>query len=169
MEQRSQPQEPEAPAQKKESAVSKTMLAVIGVFLLIIIAIVSWGVLKPSKSKEEGEKPGMTSPLDRISTIELGRLEIKKAMDPLGASSMGVRMSVTLTVPAERAAELEAKIRKFEAIFKEITRRAFLDADPRDVRTENLAGVKAAIKAKINEQLGEDAVQEVIFGDFSPY
>ena len=170
MERKPQPQEPEVQPQKKEPVISKTMLVIIGVFLVINIAIiaVAFGPRIFGEKKKE-EAAVSVSPLDKISPIELGQLIIVKPIDPVQQTYMRCQVTVTLTVPAEKAPELEAKIKKFEAVFKEIARKAFLDADAKDVAAENLAGVKTTIKARVNALLGEDAVQEVVFGDFRPY
>lgn len=170
MEARPQAHEPEPQQQKKEPIVSRTTLIIVAVFLVVNIGIIGvFFVPKFFGPKKEGEAPVNVSPLDRISVIELGRLEITKPIDPLQQNFMRCSVTVTLIVPADRAAQLEAKIKKFEAKFKEISRRAFLDADPRDVSTENLAGVKNTIRTRINEMLGDDSVEEVVFGDFRPY
>jgi flagellar basal body-associated protein FliL len=170
MEQKPQPQEQEAQAQKKEPVISKTTLVIIAVFLLMNIGIiaVAFGPRIFGEKKQE-EEAVSTSPLDKITPVELGQLIIVKPIDPVQQSYMRCQVTVTLTILAEKAPEVEEKIRKFEAVFKEIARKAFLDADARDVASENLAGVKTTIKTRINALLGEDAVQEVVFGDFRPY
>jgi flagellar basal body-associated protein FliL len=165
-----QAQETQAQPVKKEAVVSKTTLMIVGVFLVLNMAMVGFFFYSKSAGQKEEEKVAVeVSPLDKIAPIELGRLDITKAIDPIQQNFMRCSLTVTLIVPAEKLEEVEPKVKKFEATFKEIARKAFLDADPRDVSTENLAGVKNAIKTRSNELLGEEAVLEVVFGDFRPY
>jgi len=167
MEQRPQESEPQ---EKKESFLSKPTMIIVGAFLLLNIAVVGFILVPKFFSSKGPDKTGApSSPLDKITLIELGRLEITKPIDPLQQNFMRCSVTVTLVVAADRAAEIEPRIRKFDALFKEQARKAFQDADPRDLSTENLAAVKNAIKTRMNETLGEEDVQEVVFGDFRPY
>ena len=162
--------EPEPQPKKKESFLAKPTLIIVGAFLVLNAAVIAWFFLpKAFSGKKEEAAETNVSPLDKISIVELGRLEITKPIDPLQQNFMRCTVTVTLTVSADRAMEIEPKIKKFEAIFKELARKAFLDADPRDLTNENLAGVKNTIKTRINEMLGGDAVKDVVFGDFRPY
>ena len=130
-------------------------------FLVLNIAGIAL-IVAPKFFGKSDEAPVAASPLDNVAIIDLGRLEITKPIDPMQQTFMRCSATITLTVPADRAAEIEPRIRKFESIFKEQARKAFLDADPRDIATENLAGVKNAIKTRINEMLGEEAVLDVV-------
>jgi len=168
MEQKPAPEPQEQP--KAPPLVSRTTLIIVSVFLALnigVVAVLFLPKLFGAKTEEAAEHSA--SPLDKVSVIELGKLDITKPIDPLQQNFMRCTVTVTLTVPAERAEEIEPKIKKFEALFKELARRAFLDADARDLSTENLAGVKNTIKTRINEMLGEEAVKDVVFGDFRPY
>jgi len=169
MEQRP-PAEPQPEKPPKEPLVSKSVLVIIGIFAVvnvIVVALVFWP--KFFASGEEQKPAGPLSPLANVTMVDLGRLQITKPLDPLQQNYMRIDVSIQLQIPSEGAAELEAKIKKFEGLFKEQARKAFRDADARDLASENLAGVKNAIKARINEGLGTDAVKEVVFGDFKPY
>ena len=168
MEQKPAPEPQEQP--KAPPLVSRTTLIIVGVFLVLNIAVVSVLFLPKLFGAKAEEKAALNaSPLDKVSVVELGKLDITKPIDPLQQNFMRCTVTVTLTVASDRAAEIEPKIKKFDAIFKELARRAFLDADARDLSTENLAGVKNTIKTRINEMLGEEAVKDVVFGDFRPY
>lgn len=165
-----QAQETQPEAVKKEPVVSKTTLMIVAGFLVLNMALI--GVFFWSKSAgQKGEETAVIekSPLDKIAPIELGRLDIIKPLDPVQQTFTRVSVTVTLIVPVGKAEEVGPKVKKFEALFKEIARKAFLDADPRDVATETSPGVKNAIKTRCNELLGEEAIEEVVFGDYRPY
>jgi len=161
--------EPEQQAKPKEPAAGRSTLIIVGIFLILNAAVVGWFFISKGMAQKEDEKAVEVSPLDKYAIIELGRLEITKPIDPLQQNFMRCSVTVTLHVAASKAEEVGPKIKKFEAYFKEQARKAFLDADARDLMTENVAGVKNTIKTRINEMLGEEAVLDVVFGDFRPY
>ncbi len=165
-----EPQQAQAPEKAKEPLFSKPALIVIGVFFALnalVAAFIIWPKLASGKDEKKAAEPA--SPLADLTMVELGKLEITKPIDPLQQNYMRVTVTIQLQIPASRAEEVEPRIKKFEGLFKEQARKAFRDADARDLASENLIGVKNAIKARINEALGEDVVKDVICADFTPH
>jgi hypothetical protein len=165
-----EPQQAQTPDKPKEPLVSKPVLIIVGSFLalnILFAAFVLWPKLAGGKDEKKAAEP--TSPLADLTMVELGRLEITKPIDPLQQNYMRVTVTIQLQIVASRAAEVEPRIKKFEGLFKEQARKAFRDADARDLASENLIGVKNAIKARVNEALGEDVVKDVICADFTPH
>jgi flagellar basal body-associated protein FliL len=137
-------------------------VAVIGVLLAIIVPRLSAG-------KAEKAPEAATNELDRIAVISLGRVEVSKANDPMQQSYTRVSVLIDLVVPADRSGDVGAEITRLASIFKESARQAFLDADSRDLATENVGGVKNAIKTRINEKLGQEVVKEVVFPEYKAF
>ncbi len=166
-----EPQETEEP-KAREPLFNKTTIIIVVAFLVLNLAFI--GVLFGAKffgsKTAEGEGAGIsTCPLDEICIVDLGRIEVTKPLDPMQQNFSRYLVSVALVVPIDRQQETETRVRQFDAIFKEEARNAFLEADQQDLAAQNLAGVKNAIRRRINEQLGEDVVQEVRFPDYKIY
>lgn len=159
---------PEQEEQPKEKMISKSSLMIVAAFLLlqvVVLTLVFWSRLFGGGTGQV-EVADSGNDLAQIALVSLGRFEITKPNDPLQQSFTRCRVTIDLQVQAERAAEVGATISKLEGKFREIARQAFLDADSRDLATENLANVKSAIKNRTNQMFGEEVIMDVIFGDF---
>lgn len=168
MEQREK-EAPKAPEKPREPFLSKTTLIVVGAVVaiqLVVLAIVLWPRLFPPKAEAPAEAEAQQ---EKDATVELGKIEVSKADDPLQQSFTRVIATVYLVVPAEKATEMREKITAVGPVLKESARQAFRDADSKDLATENVAGVKNAIKTRINQELGEDVVTRVVFPEYRAY
>lgn len=158
---------------KKEPFFTKSVLIIIAAFVVIDLVFVTFLFMsKNSGGKEKGEaaQAAGAKPMDEIALIDFGDpVEMVIPMDPMGRGIVHVKVSIELQVSALRSSEIEERIKKFEPMFKEQARKAFRDADPRDVANENVAGIKNTIRTGINTMLGEEAVKDVIFGEYKAY
>lgn len=161
----------ETEVQAKERIFSKSSLIIVGVFLVLQLGAMSVFVLPKIIGGSEGSEQdaAVVRELDTIALIPLGRFEISKPTDPMQQSYTHVSVQIDLQVPVERAQEIEAKVNKLTAMFRELARMAFLDADARDLASENVSGVKNAIKTRVNQRLGEEVIKDVVFGDYRAY
>lgn len=159
----------EQPA-KTEGFLTKSTIIIIAVFAAVNIAVVLLvfgGRLFGGEVEGEGEEVKI-SPLENMSLINLGRIEVSMPLGP-GQTFIHCSANISLMVSAERHSELSPRIKQFEAVFKELAREAFRNADPQDLSNENLEEVKNNIRTGINEGLGEEGIERVIFGDYKPY
>ncbi len=165
-------QEPQEQApEKREGLFSKTTMMIIGAFLVLNAAAVIFffsGSLFGGKGNSQTEKMG-PSPLENKCLIDLGRIEVTKALDPMQQMFQHCTVSIKIEIPKDRQIDIEPVVHQWDAKFKEIARRAFLDADDVDLCTENLAGVKSTMKRRFNELLGEELVTDIVFGDYRIY
>lgn len=166
-------QEEEEQQPAREPLLSKGTIIIVAVFVLLNLAIVFvlfGGEIFGGGGGGDGEGAAVAqSALDDIAIVDLGRIEVTKPLDPMQQNYARYSVSISLCIPAERQTELESKVRKFDAIFKEEARKAFLDTDAQELANQNLAGVRSSIKKRINDILGNEAVKEVHFPDFRPY
>ena len=168
MEEREQLEEPQP---KREPLFTKSTVIIIVVFAVVNISVVL-AVFGGRIFGASGEGTGegrKKSVLEDNVVIQLGRVEISKALDPQQQNYRYYSANISLVVPRERQQVVEPLIKQNDAIFKELARQAFRNADPQDLAIENLAGVKHVIQKGINDVLGEDAIKQVVFGDYRPY
>jgi flagellar basal body-associated protein FliL len=157
--------------QKREPLFGKSTMIIIAVFAAInvgVIFAVFGSTIFGSSEDEEGVEP-QKCVLEQTSMINLGRIEVSKPIDPMHKNLIQVSVNVSLLVPAERASFLEPLIKQNDAVFKELSREAFRNANPDDIATENVAGVKNTIQRRGNELLGEEGIAQVVFGDYRAY
>jgi flagellar basal body-associated protein FliL len=156
--------------QPKDKIFTKSSIIIVAVFLVLQLGAMTVFLVPKMFAGGKAEKDqAAISELDKIALIPLGRFEISKPNDPMRQSYTHVSVQIDLQVPTERAQEIEGKVNKLSAIFRECARQAFLDADTRDLAGENVTGVKNAIKTRVNQRLGEDVVRDVVFGDYRAY
>jgi len=163
--------QPKQEAKSTDSSFMKIGLIAGGVVGVAAIAVIL-AMVVPRLAASKAEKAPETSAageLDKIAVVSLGRVEVSKANDPMQQSYTRVSVLIDLVVPADRSGEVGAEITRLASIFKESARQAFLDADARDLATENVGGVKNAIKTRINEKLGQEVVQEVVFPEYKAF
>ena len=153
--------------QKREPLLNKVTIIIIGAFLLLNVTAVVF-VFGPRLfgGNEEGEV-GVVSPLENKALIDLGRIKMSKPLGSLQESFLHCEVHVKLEVAKDRQVDVEPKIKQFDARFKEVARRALIDAEERDLATENMAAVKNTIRVRFNELLAEDVIQDVVFGSYS--
>lgn len=161
----------EEQGKKRDGILSKSQLIIIGVFALLNIGILLavFGSRILGGGGEGDGAQAKPSPLENTALIDLGRIEVGVPLDPTNQAAIHCQATVSLQVPLSRQQDLAPMIMAHEAAFKELARRAFLNASPSDIATENLAGVKNAIQRGINDLLGEEAVSQVYFGDYRSY
>ncbi|MCD6404436.1 MAG: hypothetical protein J7M19_01260 [Planctomycetes bacterium] len=154
--------------EKREGLLSKPTMIIIGAFLALNAAAVIFffsGSLFGGKGDSQGEQVG-PSPLENKCLVNLGRIEVTKALDPMQQTFQHCNVSIKIEIPKDRQIDIEPTVHQWDAKFKEVARRAFLDADATDLSTENLAGVKSTMKRRFNELLGEELVTDIVFGDY---
>ena len=156
---------------KAEGFLTKSTIIIIAVFAAVNIAVVLlvFGGRLFGGEDEGDAKEANKSPLENMSLINLGRIEASMPLGPSHQDFMHCSANVSLMVSAERHSDLSQRIKQFEAVFKELAREAFRNAKPEDLSNENLEEVKNNIRTGINEGLGEEGVERVIFGDYKPY
>ncbi len=160
----------EAQESRREPLLTRSTAAIIAIFAIInvavILAIFGGSLFGSGGADVDGPRGSV---LQRTSLISLGRIEVSVPLDPVHQNFMRCSANISLQVPSNRQSEIEPMITRNDAIFKELAREAFRNASPEDIATENLAGVKNAIRRGINEVLGEEAVKQVYFRDYRPY
>ncbi len=160
----------EEQGQKREKLFSKSQIIIIAVFALLNIGILLavFGSRIFASGGGEGEE-AKRNRLEGLTLIQLGRIEVSMPIDPTHQNFIHCSANISLQVPSDRQQVLEPVVLQNEAVFKELARRAFRNARPEDIAIENVAGVKNTIQQGINDLLGEDAVQDVFFGDYRSY
>jgi len=161
----------EVQEERREPLLTRSTIGIILAFVVInitVILAIFGGQLFGGPAEGEGSTSG-GSVLEDTSLISLGRIEVSVPLNPLQQTFMRCSASISLQVDADRLQKIEPMITRNDAIFKELAREAFRNASPEDIATENLAGVKNAIKRGVNELLGEEAVKEIYFKDYRPY
>lgn len=153
--------------QKREPLLNRVTIIIIGAFLLLNVAAIVL-VFGPrfAGGGQEGES-GVVSALENKALIDLGRIKMSKPLGSLQESFVHCEVHVKLEVAKDRQVDIEPKIKQFDAKFKEVARRALIDAEERDLATENVAGVKNTIRVRFNELLAEDVIEDVVFGSYS--
>ncbi|MHC4711946.1 MAG: hypothetical protein ACYTAN_01570 [Planctomycetota bacterium] len=165
-----EPEVQEEQGQKRETLFSRSQIIIIAIFALLNVGILLavFGARIFAGGSGEGEE-ARRNQLEGLTLIPLGRIEVSMPIDSTHQNFIRCSANISLQVPSDRQQALEPVILQNEAVFKELARRAFRNAKPQDVAIENVAGVKNTIQQGINDLLGEDAIQEVFFGDYRSY
>ncbi len=160
-------EEPQAP---KEKILTKSTIVVIGIFVVLqaaFMVVVFWTRLFPGGDGKEGQPQAVAAAHGEF--VSLGRLDMNRPMDPLRQSNLHISAMIDLEVPTERAQELSSQIKRLEPLLRQMARQSFNDADPQDLINERTVGVRNAIKNSVNQELGGDAVTDVVFSDYKTF